>query len=232
MSAQFSSFIFNLRYKNVGKVIKRVVRENLSYNDMSRLRALAEVAINNEKDRIRGDLIEAGCALGGSAIVLAASKSRERRLFIYDVFGVHPPPSDADGPDAHQRYELISAGRSPGIKNQLYYGYERNLYDKVLRLFENYGLEPKNNNVFLRKGLYEDTLKVDSPVSLAHIDCDWYDSVFTCLDRIEPHVVPGGTIIVQEDWPSSKKAVAKYFEDKKKNAYLIVEKNGLHIVKR
>ncbi|MFN9838368.1 MAG: hypothetical protein ACK56L_20095 [Pseudanabaena sp.] len=42
-----------------------------------------------------------------------------------------------------------------------------------------------DNNISLVKGFFEDHLIIDKPVVLAHIDCDWYDSVSTSLERID-----------------------------------------------
>ena len=88
-----------------------------------------------EQGRVVGSVIEAGCALGGSAIVLAASKTKARPMYVYDVFGTIPPPSDADGEDVLRRYEEIVAGRSKGIGGDAYYGYEENLQAKVRASF-------------------------------------------------------------------------------------------------
>jgi hypothetical protein len=232
LAETMSALFFNLRYRKVGAVIKSVNRERLSYCNTSMLRDIARVAISNEKKRLEGVIIEAGCGLGGSAITLASAKNRNRSLFVYDVFGTHPPPSDNDGSDAGWRYKLIASGKSPGIRGNLYYGYEKNLYEKVLRSFADFGFEAKENKICLEKGLYEETLRVNLPVSLAHLDCDWYNSVLTCLDRIEPHLVRGGTLIVQDYWQGAKKAVKKYFEHKDKKGYSFARKTALHIVKR
>lgn len=189
--------------------------------------------MNNEKKHIDGIIIETGCALGGSAIALTSAKSRDRHFYIYDVFGMIPPPSERDDEDVHERYKVIASGHSTGIENDLYYGYEENLYDKVVQNFKNFEVEVSENNIHLVKGLYEDTLTIKSPVALAHIDCDWFNSVWTCLERIEPHLVKGGTLVIDDyhAWSGSKKAVDEYFKDKR-DAYQFVFKNRLHIIKK
>ena len=232
--AHMRLWILGMKNKKVANVIKRVNQENLSYLKIPALCDLAQVAINNEKRRIEGLIIEAGCAMGGSAITLASAKSKDRMFFVYDIFGMIPPPSEKDGRDVHERYKVIAGGKSPGIGGNLYYGYEKNLYDKVLQSFADVGLEVKENNVFLIKGLFKDTLNVESPVSLAHIDCDWYDSVLTCLNRIEQHLVRGGTLVIDDyyNWSGCRAAVQKYFENKDRNSYHFTKKSALHIVKR
>jgi hypothetical protein len=46
----------------------------------------------------------------------------------------------------------------------------------------------ESNNVWLIQGMAQDTLTLDEPVSLAHIDVDWYEPVWTCLTRLEPRL--------------------------------------------
>jgi len=227
-----TAYIFSLRHKKVVAAIKKVVLKHLSYYDESLLWDFAQVAINNEKMRIEGVIIEAECGLGGSAITLAAAKSKDRIFYVYDVFSMHPSPSDDDGLDALERQKVIETGKAQGIEGDLYYGYEKNLYDKVVQSFADFGLEVEKNHIYIKKGLFEDTLKVESPVSLAHIDCDWYDSVLTCLNRIEPHLVRGGTLIVNDYWLGCRKAVHKYFEKKNSGDYSFTKKAALFIVKR
>jgi asparagine synthase (glutamine-hydrolysing) len=55
-------------------------------------------------------------------------------------------------------------------------------------------------------------LHVSEPVALAHIDGDWYRSVMTCLRRIEPNLVPGGTLVIDDyrAWSGCKRAVDEY----------------------
>ncbi|MCK6624174.1 MAG: TylF/MycF family methyltransferase [Anaerolineae bacterium] len=224
---------FALRNPTTAQIIRKVIEKHLSYLSQEALCDLAQAAIHNERKGITGVIIEAGCALGGSAITLASAKSSCRSLFLYDVFGMIPSPSIRDGQDVHNRYQKIITGRAEGLGSQLYYGYEENLYGKVVQSFVDFGLDIKGNNIKLVQGLYEDTLKVEVPVALAHIDCDWYDSVLTCLQQIEPHLVSGGTLVIDDydHWSGCKRAVDEYFVDKK-FAYYFIKKNRLHIVKK
>jgi len=67
--------------------------------------------------------------------VLAMAKSVSRPMFVYDVLGMIPPPTDNDGEDVQQRYNEIVGGNSKGIKGKSYYGYEDDLYGKVVDWF-------------------------------------------------------------------------------------------------
>lgn len=128
---------------------------------------------------------------------------------------------------------VIASGQSVGFGDQTYYGYEKNLYDKVIQNFNRFGFKLREKNIHLVKGLYQDTLKIESPVALAHIDCDWFDSVWVCLQRIEPYLVSGGTLVIDDyyHWSGCRKAVDEYFQNKK-SAYKFVYKTRLHIIKR
>jgi hypothetical protein len=224
-----------LEQKNeaAAKAIQRVRQEHLSYLDVAALCDLAEVVIANERKQIDGMIVEAGCALGGSAMVIASAKHSARPLFIYDVFGLIPPPSEHDGADVHQRYGVIASGNATGIDGRRYYGYESKLYHRVVQTFADFGLAVGENNIHLVKGLYKESMNIDSLVALAHIDCDWYESVFTCLDRIAPRLAQGGTIILDDYyvWSGCRKAVDDYFRGADIQSYRFITKSRLHIVR-
>ena len=151
-----------------------------------------------ERRGVPGELIEAGTARGGSAILIAAAKSPERPLRLFDTFGMIPPPSPRDGEDVQRRYDVITSGVATGPQGTAYYGYEPDLLAKVRASFEEYGIAPEENNVRFISGLYEETLRVDGPVALAHLDCDWYESVKVCLERIEPMLAPRGVLVIDD----------------------------------
>src|SRR3954471_493317 len=165
---------------------KSVIAESLTYLEEDALGDLIEQVRLTEETGRSGILIEAGCALGGSAIAIAATKSKTRPLFVYDLFAMIPPPSERDDADVHERYRVIKSGKSSGIGGKTYYGYVENLFDTVTQNFARLGFPIAANNIHLVKGMFQDTLQIDQPVALAHLDGDWFDSVMTCLQRIEP----------------------------------------------
>ena len=105
--------------------------------------------------------------------------------------------------------------------------------EQIKQTFYDYGLPPDKNNVHLIKGLFENTLFVNEPVAFAHIDCDWYESVMNCLQRIEPHLVKGGVLIIDDyyTWSGCRKAVDAYFADKKDRVEFH-NKSRLHIIRK
>ena len=142
-----------------------------------------------------------------------------------------PPPSAVDGADIQARYATIVSGESKGIGGDRYYGYADNLRDKVADTLRSFGLDLQEDRIELVEGLFQDTLQVDGPVALAHIDADWYDSVRTCLERIEPHLSPGGVLVIDDydHWSGCRKAVDEYFADKR-DRYAFIRHSRLHIV--
>jgi asparagine synthase (glutamine-hydrolysing) len=214
-------------------IVRSVRAESLTYLDNAALNDLFEQVERIEKHRRSGILIEAGCALGGSAIVIATAKLKARPFYVYDVFGMIPAPSDQDGVDVHERYKVIKSGQSKGIKGDKYYGYEENLLDKVTENFRRHGVPAEANNIYLVKGLFQETLHVNEPVALAHLDGDWYESVMTCLQRIEPHLVRGGVLVIDDydDWSGCRKAVDEYFRDKRR-LYEFMRKSRLHVIRK
>jgi hypothetical protein len=215
----------------VERVIREVVKEHLSYLDTTSLRTLAATVQEVEAAGVEGVLIEAGTALGGSAITMAAAKSTGRPLRLYDVFGMIPPPSERDGTDVHRRYAAIAAGRSKGIAGDTYYGYRDDLKSEVSRSFTRHGFPVEEHHVELVAGRFEDTLVVDGPVALAHLDGDWYESTMTCLTRIAPRLSRGGRIIVDDydTWSGCRTAVDEYFADQ--SGFRFEHRGRLHVVR-
>lgn len=209
-----------------------VKRDNLTYLTRKDLMNLYRAVKEVEAAGIPGVFVEAGCALGGSSIAIGTAKSTQRTFRIYDAFGLIPPPSEKDGVDVHARYEEIKSGQSRGLGGDTYYGYVENLQEVVTTNLARYGLPVDQHNIRLIKGYFEDTLYINEPVAFAHIDCDWYASVMTCLLQIAPNLSPGGVMVFDDysDWSGCRMAVDEYFRDK--DGYrLILKGRKLHVVR-
>jgi len=185
---------------DAANAIAAVRAAHLTYCGKPKLENLAAAALRVVREEVPGDFIEAGVALGGSAIVLARLKGA-RRLDLYDVFGMIPPPSDRDGEDAHRRYAEIASGQSRGIADDMYYGYVSDLKSHVEQNLAQFGIDLARNQVFLLPGLFEATLRPERPIALAHIDCDWYDSVKICIERVT-HLLSVGGMMAFDDYSS------------------------------
>jgi asparagine synthase (glutamine-hydrolysing) len=193
-------------------LITRIRSQRLTYLSVPRLVSVASTCHSVEAAGLPGVFIEAGCALGGSSILIASVKARERPLLVYDVFGMIPPPTEDDTPDVHDRYRTIVAGESRGIRGDTYYGYRENLFEVVQSNLKRFGIDGERQSVSLIKGMVQDTLHVNGPVAFAHVDVDWYEPVMTCLERIFPRLVPGGSIILDDyhAWGGCRKATDEY----------------------
>lgn len=194
--------------KNTDILIKQVINKNLTYLSEKRLQSIASTCTEIENSQIPGIFIEAGCALGGSSIITAKSKTTNRKLFIYDVFDMIPPPTEKDTEDVHKRYQTIVEGKSDGIGGEKYYGYIENLAEVVKSNLMFFGINTEKESISMIKGLIQETMQINEPVAFAHIDVDWYESVLFCLSIIYPNLSVGGSIIVDDyyDWESCKRA--------------------------
>jgi hypothetical protein len=196
----------------VRELMVRIRSQNLTYLSDKKLASLASTCLSIEDANLPGIFLEAGCALGGTAILITSLKSSERPLFIYDVFGMIPPPTKEDTQDVHDRYRSIMEGKSKGIGGDKYYGYVENLYEVVQSNFKSFGINCEEQSVSLIKGLVQETMTIDQPVAFAHVDVDWYEPVITCLTRVFPHLVVGGSIILDDyhDWGGCRKATDEF----------------------
>jgi hypothetical protein len=194
------------------ELIDSLQQSRLTYLSDHKLVNLLRTLSQLDQSQVAGCIIEAGCALGGSSILLAKKKSDQRCLKVYDVFGLIPPPTEEDTADVHERYQEIVSGHSTGLGGDKYYGYEDDLYSKVVGNFSDYGLVPRAGQIELIKGLVQDTMKIDGLVAMAHIDVDWYDPVMTCLKRIYPNLSIGGSIILDDysSWGGCRKATDEF----------------------
>lgn len=183
-------------------VARAVRRERLTYLSPLKLSRLEGALSGLLSRKVAGDILEFGVALGGSAIVLARYAKREGRAFHgFDVFGMIPPPtSEKDDAKSKRRYEVIASGRSQGIGEDVYYGYRQDLFDQVRASFTRHGVPVNGETVVLHKGLFEETWLdyAGNKVAFAHIDCDWYEPVKFCLDRVADRLSPGGIIVLDD----------------------------------
>ena len=192
-------------------VAREVLEQNLTYLAPRKLLRIERCIADLDRDGVPGCLVETGMALGGSGIVIA-SHAGDRRFHGYDVFGMIPPPGPNDPPEVHERYRVISSGESRGIGGDEYYGYRDDLYEQVAAAFAARGLPIDGGARSLHRGLFEDTLHLSEPVALVHIDCDWYEPVMLCLERLHPLLSPGGYVIADDyfDWEGARRACDEF----------------------
>lgn len=216
------------------EIIKKIRREKLTYLSSQKLASLATTCHAIEKANLPGIFIEAGCALGGSSILIASLKRAERPFFIYDVFGMIPAPTAEDPQDVHNRYKVISGGESQGIGGDKYYGYQENLYETVRFNLRRFRINCEAQAVSLVKGLVQETMEINQPVAFAHVDVDWHDPVMTCLEQITPNLIVGGAIILDDyhDWGGCRKATDEYFRKTGDQFFLDDSAGSMKIIRK
>lgn len=212
------SFYWRVRYRfqlmGLSPVTRRVVRDRLTYLSVEKLKRIERAA--RETENVPGDILEFGVALGGSGIILAHSAAPPKKFAGFDVFAMIPPPtSEKDDQKSKDRFAVISTGQSQGIKGDTYYGYRPDLFSDVQASFAKHGV-PISSGVSLHKGLFEETWPeagVES-ISLAHIDCDWYDPVKYCLEACADKLSPGGILVIDDyhDYGGSRTAVDEFLK--------------------
>jgi hypothetical protein len=184
---------------NIGQTIDFLRQNGLTYcGRQGKLEIVHQVVERVEAEQVPGIFLEAGVAMGGSASVIIKAKRPERRLKLYDVFRMLPPPSANDDPKSHEAYQYFLSGKVNGVVDRNYVDNAGDLLSFSKLTMQKVGIDVATANVEFIKGLYEDTLNVDEPVAFAHIDCDWHDSVKLCIDRIAGHMSPRGVMLFDD----------------------------------
>lgn len=207
-----------LKRSQISQISQQVKLRNLTYLSYEKIHNLEKSIKEIERKATPGMLIEAGVALGGSAIIIASLMSKHRAFHGYGVFSMIPPPSEKDDEKTKARYQTIKSGKSQGINGEIYYGYRDNLYSEVIDNFELFGLQVDGKGISLHQGLFENTMIFEpgTNIAFAHIDCDWYEPVHLCLERIYPVLSNAGYIILDDyhDYGGCRKAVDEFLNQR------------------
>ncbi len=173
---------------------------------VSRRRYLDNLQLIRSLSEIDGDFVECGVWRGGMIAGIAEIDSsrrlQRRRYVLLDSFEGLPPPAAIDGPGAEQ-YALQTDATGYMDNCRADVTEARAAMDRLSR--------PVHYDVI--PGWFEHTVpelaSEGRPIALLHLDCDWYDSVSTCLTHLEPLVVPGGLVLVDDyyAWDGCARAV-------------------------
>jgi predicted O-methyltransferase YrrM len=186
-------------FMDVATTIQHLRANGLTYcGRAGKLETLHRLVAHVEASGVPGIFVEAGVAMGGSACVIAKTKRPDRELRLFDVFEMLPPPSIADGEKAAQVYRYFRAGQVQGATDVNYVKHSPDMLSFVRANMQTVGIDPEACGIRFEKGLYQDTLHVDQPVAFAHIDCDWYDSVMVCIERISDRMSPQGVMLFDD----------------------------------
>jgi predicted O-methyltransferase YrrM len=163
-----------------------------------KLEVLHEMAARVETSGTPGIFVEAGVAMGGSAIIIAQTKTPERELRLYDTFEMMPPPGGGDDERSHADHTALINGELRTESERVYVAHSTDLLGFAKQNLHKFGIDPDGQNINFYKGLFADTLVVDKPVAFAHIDCDWYEPVALCLDRLADRVSEAGIVLFDD----------------------------------
>ena len=194
--------------------IQAVLGASLTYcSHGGKLKRIAEAVVEVASRNVDGIYLEAGVALGGSAIVIGSAKPRDSRLKLYDVFDLLPAPGANDEPRAHAVYQQFLDGqRTAPIDRNYLAGVAAGMKGTVQQNLAAHGITLAEDHVEMIAGDFKDTLFVDEPIAFAHIDCDGYDAIKVCLERLSDRVSPGG-LLVFDDYASfsgARKAIDEW----------------------
>jgi O-methyltransferase len=136
------------------------------------------------RERIEGDLIEAGVWRGGASILMRATLdsfgASDRTVWVADSFEGFPDAADVGHPDDLGAFDFLAVP-----------------LESVRAAFARFGLDAGTRFV---EGFFEDTLPqlVDRTWSLIRLDADTYDATQLALQCLYPGLAVGGYLLVDD----------------------------------
>jgi len=182
---------------------------------------------------IKGDIVECGVWMGGSAAIMAYTLlecNDARTLRLFDSFDDICEPLPIDG--AHLIKQVggpeYAQGRLQPVKGFYTKFGKRGPGNAkyVYRLLKDVVKYPQEK-IKIYKGWFQHTLTPYSKripkIALLFLDCDLYMSTKLCLEHLYDKVVPGGMIIVDDynGYAGCKVAVDAYLESRKNKVTLV-----------
>ena len=161
--------------------------------------------------RIDGSIIECGTYRGGTLLGMAHLmdvRGLKPRMYGLDSFEGFPEPAPQDAQPDGRLHPDVHRGALADTS-----------YEGLLRRIERLGW---SDRITVLKGFFEQTLPrlAHEKFSVAHLDCDLYDSYMVCLRFIYPRMLPGGLIVLDDYrlpanvYPGADRAVDEFFADK------------------
>ncbi len=191
-----------------------------------RIAALRDSVRHLVRTGVPGAIAECGVWRGGSMQVVALTLLEEgvsdRELYLFDTFGWVPEPEGRDvdlwgtsALDDWRRYERDGdAALDPAFRYLP--------FDEVRKALEATGYPPERLH-FVR-GDVRHTIPEQAPEELAlvRLDTDYYDSTLHELRHLEPRIVDGGFLLVDDygHFKGAKDAVDEYYAAKGETVFL------------
>lgn len=132
------------------------------------------------KENIDGDVVEAGCWMGGTAIYLSKLLPK-KKIWLLDSF-------DGIEPKETRKYQYEKTEHNGGE--------HKASYEDCMNALKRYEVAHRCE---VLKGWFKDTLKhVPGPISFLRIDSDTYSGTKEVLDELYEKVVPNGFIKIDD----------------------------------
>jgi len=168
------------------------------------------------RGNVPGDFVECGVWRGGSmmmvALTLLALGCTDRRLLLFDTFEGLPKPDEALDVDIWGNRGID--GWRPHRKTDQSSDWAYASLEEVRTNIESTGYPM--DQVFLVKGMVEDTLHAEAPITIAmlRLDTDWYSSTRHELEQLYPRLSPNGILILDDygHFQGARKAADDYFQ--------------------
>lgn len=199
---------------DLAATFRRVRRHTLT--SAARVAALCDSVEYLVANDLEGDIAECGVWKGGSMMAAALTLLRlgdtSRHLYLYDTYTGMTEPTEADAPSAYDGFA------SPVKRWQRINGKGREwagvALPEVQRAVESTGYP--SDKIHCIAGKVEDTLPEQAPpgpIALLRLDTDWYESTKHELEHLEPKLVEGGVLIIDDygHYEGARKAVDEYF---------------------
>ena len=176
------------------------------------LRFTVERTVSSISMGVPGVIVECGVWRGGCSIAMMLAQRLSfgkviRPVYLADSFEGLPQATDRDG--------SIAKHWQQGSADHTYNNCSATL-DEVQSALTSTGIKPTEYQ--LVSGWFEDTLPelarqlAKTSIAVLRIDADWYDSVLSCLQYLEPLVSQEGTVILDDYywWDGATRATHDY----------------------
>lgn len=165
---------------------------------------------------IPGDIVELGCYDGTTTILMQKTLDQlksNKKIHAYDSFEGLPEKSEEDG------NTIFTPGSCKTQK------------DDLIRNFKKHNAKLP----VIHEGWFSDTLQKGLPkkISFAHLDGDFYSSIFESLIYVYPKLSKGAIVVIDDYCdpkiynvnnilPGVKKACDRFFEDKRERVSMLL----------
>ena len=154
-----------------------------------------------------GCVVECGTWRGGMIAGFAEIFGPDRTYHVFDSFEGMPPAEPIDG--------ALANSWQQDTESPFYLDNARADQSYCERAMQSAGA----TGVHIHKGWFEDTLPdfvPDEPIALLHLDCDWFESIITCLQHLFDHLAPDAWILVDDYYlyDGCRRAIHRFLSDR------------------